>query len=210
MIKHLNLLLVASNNAGKFIEISEFLLKLNIKPISIKNALPNSLILEPEETGESFAENSTIKARYYALKTGLVSIADDSGLSVKALNGKPGVHSARFAIDENGQKNFEFAAKKIFENLKKLGIDADQKPEAKFVCNLCIYDPNSNEFVNFEGEIDGYLIFPPKGELGFGYDPIFVKNGMTKSFGEILPQEKDQISHRSLAFASLKTWLLQR
>lgn len=204
-----NQLLIATGNSGKYAEIAKILEEMAIEPISLQKILGQkfSLLREPEESGNSFAENALIKARYYAIETGFVAIADDSGLCVKALGGSPGIHSARFAIDEFGKKNFEFAAKKIFDELAKSGIGFDDKPEAKFVCNLCVYDPKNHEFQSFEGEVSGYLSYPPRGNFGFGYDPIFVKNGEEKTFGEIEAKEKDKISHRAMAFELLKSRL---
>ena len=184
-------LLIASGNAGKISEISALLTPFGIKSIPASQFnLP-----EPEETGKTFAENSLIKAKFYGEKTGIVALADDSGLCIEAMNGEPGIHSARFA-----QKNFPEAFEKISKKIKK-------NPRADFVCNLTIFDPEKNFSISFEGRVDGTLIFPPRGDKGFGYDPIFIKDGMTKTFGEIDPQEKDQISHRGEAFKKLINWL---
>ncbi len=184
-------LLIASGNAGKISEISALLTPFGIKSIPASQFnLP-----EPEETGKTFAENSLIKAKFYGEKTGIVALADDSGLCIEAMNGEPGIHSARFA-----QKNFPEAFEKISKKIKK-------NPRAYFVCNLTIFDPEKNFSISFEGRVDGTLIFPPRGDKGFGYDPIFIKDGMTKTFGEIDPQEKDQISHRGEAFKKLINWL---
>ena len=184
-------LLIASGNAGKISEISALLTPFGIKSIPASQFnLP-----EPEETGKTFAENSLIKAKFYGEKTGIVALADDSGLCIEAMNGEPGIHSARFA-----QKNFPEAFEKISKKIK-------ENPRAYFVCNLTIFDPEKNFSISFEGRVDGTLIFPPRGTKGFGYDPIFIKDGMTKTFGEIDPQEKDQISHRGEAFKKLINWL---
>jgi len=197
-------LLIASNNKGKFHEIADLLQKINIE------AIPSFQfnIEEPQETEETFAANSLLKSKYYAEKTGLFALADDSGLCIEALNGKPGIHSARFAIDEKtGEKNFPLAFEKIFSELKKISIGATEKPRAYFICNLSLFDPKTNFAINFEGRIDGTLTFPALGNQGFGYDPIFIKNGMTKTFGEISAIEKDQISHRADAFKKLVNWI---
>ena len=184
-------LLIASGNAGKILEISALLTPLGIKSISASQFnLP-----EPEENGKTFAENSLIKAKFYGEKTKIVALADDSGLCIEAMNGEPGIHSARFA-----QKNFPEAFEKISKKIK-------ENPRAYFVCNLTIFDPEKNFSISFEGRVDGSLIFPPRGTKGFGYDPIFIKDGMMKTFGEIDPQEKDQISHRGEAFKKLINWL---
>jgi XTP/dITP diphosphohydrolase len=197
-------LLIATGNKGKFIEISSLLRPLGIEAI----AASDFDIAEPEEIGETFAANSLLKAKYYGLKTGLIALADDSGICVQALGGKPGIASARFAIDEKtGEKNFPLAFEKIFFELSEMGISASKKPKAYFICNLAIFDPKTNFEISFEGRVDGNLIFPAKGNKGFGYDPIFIKKGMTKSFGEIEAVEKDKISHRAKAFEKFVTWL---
>ena len=203
-----NQLLIATGNAGKYAEIAEILKKIGIKPISLASVMLSGTSLEePEETADSFTENAAIKARYYGQKTGLAAIADDSGLCVDDLGGLPGVMSARFAIDEFGNKNFELAAKKIFDELQTLGIKSDEMPKAKFVCSLCIFNPLSGENFNFEGEVHGNLVYPPRGEFGFGYDPIFIKSGMSQTFGEISAAKKDLISHRAEAFSKFLEFL---
>jgi XTP/dITP diphosphohydrolase len=198
-----NKIVVATNNLGKFSEISSLLSDIKFESIS-----PFSFNLEePEENGKTFAENSFIKAKFYAQKTSLTSIADDSGLCVEALKGRPGIHSARFALDENGKKNFPLAFEKIFSELDNLGIKENEKPRAHFICNLCIYNPKNDFSISFEGRIDGFLTFSAAGLMGFGYDPIFIKNGMKKTFGEIDQMQKDKISHRYKAFSKMVAWL---
>lgn len=197
-------ILIATNNKGKFFEIESLLKTVNIE------AIPTFQfnIEEPEETGKTFTENSLLKAKFYAQKTGLTALADDSGLCVEALNGKPGIHSARFALDEKtGEKNFPLAFEKIFFELQEIGINSAKKPKAFFICNLTLFDPQTNFSISFEGRVDGTLIFPARGNKGFGFDPIFIKNGMDKTFGEIDAAEKDQISHRADAFKKLVNWM---
>ncbi len=196
-------ILIATNNRGKFTEIAELLQSINIKAIPTFDLN----IPEPEETGATFAENSLLKAQYYARKTNLFSLADDSGLCVEALSGAPGIHSARFAKNSAGKNDFNFAFEKIFTELKKLGIDSARNPRAHFICNLTLFDPKTNFTISFEGRVDGKLAFPARGTQGFGYDPIFIKDEMEKTFGEIDPQLKDQISHRFDAFNQLVFWL---
>lgn len=197
-------ILIATNNQGKFVEIRDLLNQINIKSISTADFN----ISEPEETGATFAENSLLKAKYYAAETNLCALADDSGLCVEDLNGEPGVHSARFAIDENtGKKNFPLAFEKIKNSLIKNNIDLSQNPRAHFICNLTIFDPKTDFSISFEGRVDGFLNFASLGNKGFGYDPIFTKNGMNKTFGEIEPELKDKISHRAEAFNQLVKWL---
>lgn len=190
-------ILVATNNSGKFVEISDLLQQINIEAIK-----PSPDIAEPAETEETFAANSLLKAKYYAQKTGLTALADDSGLCIEGLDGKPGIHSARFAIDEFGQKNFPQTFNKIAALLKEKGLEPCGS-KAYFICNLTIFDPLTNFSQSFEGRIDGVLTFPARGTQGFGYDPIFIKDGMQQTFGEILSVEKDAISHRAVAFKKL-------
>jgi len=192
-------LLIATNNKGKFEEISALL-----SPFQIQ-AIPTFQfnLEEPEETGKTFEENSLIKAKYYAKKTGLIALADDSGLCVDAMNGEPGIYSARFAFNEKGEKDFDGAFKKIAQNISK-------NPAAHFICNLTLFDPKTDFAISFEGRVDGKLIMPPRGNQGFGYDPIFIKNGMEKTFGEISAAQKDQISHRGEAFKKFINWLSKR
>ena len=186
-------LLIATNNKGKFFEIEYLLNQINIK------AIPTFQfnIEEPEETGKTFAENSLLKARYYGSKTGLMALADDSGLCVDAMNGEPGIYSARFAKNDRGENDFNFAFEKISAAIK------NNNYAAHFICNLGFFDPKTNFEIYFEGRVDGNLTFPARGNKGFGYDPIFIKNGMNQTFGEIDPKEKDQISHRADAFLKL-------
>ncbi len=200
MSKLPNKLLIATNNKGKFAEISALLTEINIKSIGTSEFD----ISEPEETGKTFAQNSLIKAKYYAQKTGLVALADDSGLCVEAMNGNPGIYSARFAKNSEGKDDFTTAFKKISDEITK---NSPSNFRAFFICNLSIFDPKTNFEISFEGRVDGNLTFPPRGNLGFGYDPIFIKDKMTQTFGEISAQEKDKISHRGQAFEKLVNWL---
>ncbi len=197
-------ILVATNNSGKFIEISDLLQSINISAIFAAKFN----IAEPKETGTSFADNALLKAKYYAARAKLFSIADDSGLSIDALNGDPGIHSARLAIDDNGNKNFAIAFEKIAKKLQEKNIDIfSQKIAASFICNLCLFDPKTKFHINFEGKINGRITFPPRGDNGFGYDPIFIKDGHDLTFGEMESEEKDKISHRAVAFAKMLDWL---
>jgi XTP/dITP diphosphohydrolase len=193
-------LLIATNNKGKFSEISSLLKQLNIE--SVPTFQFN--ISEPEETGKTFAENSLLKAKYYASKTGLIALADDSGLCVDAMNNSPGIYSARFAKNSEGKDDFNSAFEKIFSEINKT---SPENRRAFFICNLSLFNPETNFAISFEGRVDGNLTLEPRGNLGFGYDPIFVKNGMEKTFGEISAEEKDKISHRANAFEKLTNWL---
>lgn len=203
-MKKIEKILIATGNQGKFNEISSLLKPLNIQAISSSKFN----LSEPEENGKTFKENSVIKARYYGSKTNLIALADDSGLCVDALNDNPGINSARFAIDEKTNKsNFPLAFEKIFLQLSKVGITPNHKPKAHFICNLSLFDPETNFEISFEGRVDGCLIYPARGNKGFGYDSIFMKDGMNLSFGEIETNEKDLISHRANAFKKFVAWL---
>jgi XTP/dITP diphosphohydrolase len=192
-------ILIATGNEGKFREISALLAAIDVKAISSFQFQ----LEEPEETGRTFEENAIIKAEFYGKKTGLVSLADDSGLCVEAMNGAPGIYSARFALDENGNKNFSQA-------FEKIAAKTTQNKRAHFICNLTLFDPKNDFHISFEGRCDGELTFPPRGNKGFGYDPIFIKDGLTQTFGEIDANKKDSISHRAKAFEKLCSWLVNQ
>ena len=154
-------------------------------------------LAEPDETEATFAGNALVKARAAADASGLVALADDSGLSVAALDGAPGVHSARWA---GPGRDFAHAMALVERRLEETESD-DRR--AWFTCALALAWPGGPAVIA-EGRVDGALIFPPRGDKGFGYDPIFVPDGGLLTFGEIDPAEKDQISHRARAFAQLK------
>ncbi len=182
-------LVVASHNQGKVREIFALLSPFGI---DVKGAAELDLA-EPEETGETFAENAALKARVAALASRCYALADDSGLSVAALGGAPGIYSARWGGEE---RDFDLAMKKVQRLLVQLN---KREYGAKFVCVLALSDPAGHVEI-FEGEVHGHLEFPPRGLQGFGYDPIFVADGMTQTFGEIAPEAKHAISHRAKAF----------
>ncbi len=185
-------LVVASHNAGKVREIKALLGPHGIEPISAGSlGLP-----EPEETGLTFAANAQIKAQASAKASGHAALADDSGLCVDALDGAPGVYSARWA---GPTKDFRVGMNRIHDELRHKGLSTSA---AKFVCALCIALP-SGEAQTFEGEAHGRLTFPPRGDHGFGFDPIFVANGMEQTFAEIDPAQKHAMSHRAKAFEKL-------
>jgi XTP/dITP diphosphohydrolase len=155
---------------------------------------------EPDETDSTFAGNAMIKARAAADASGLIAVADDSGLCVEALDGAPGVHSARWA---GPNRDFAHAIALVERRL----IDSEREDRAAwFVCALAVAWP-SGPVVVVEGRVDGSLVFPARGARGFGYDPIFVPVGGTETFGEMDPEAKAAISHRARAFAALKTAL---
>jgi XTP/dITP diphosphohydrolase len=185
-------LVVASHNAGKVREIKALLGPHGIEAISAGSlGLP-----EPEETGATFAANAEIKAIASAKAGRHAALADDSGLCVDALDGAPGIYSARWA---GPTKDFRIAMTRVHDELRHKGLSTSA---AKFVCALCVALP-SGEHRTFEGEVHGHLSFPPRGDHGFGYDPIFVANGMEESFAEIDPAKKHAMSHRARAFEKL-------
>ncbi len=183
-------LVIASHNAGKVREFAALLAPLGAEVVSA-GALG---LAEPEETGVSFVENARIKAHAAARAAGGPALADDSGLSVEALDGAPGIYSARWAGPD---KDFDVAMRRV-EN--ELGTAADRR--AHFVCALCLAWPEGDEVV-VEGTVEGTLVWPPRGGHGFGYDPMFVPEGHAVTFGEMDPADKDRISHRADAFRKL-------
>jgi XTP/dITP diphosphohydrolase len=187
-------LVIASHNPGKAREIAALLAPYGI---TIRSAAEFGLP-EPEETGETFAANAAIKAQAAATRSGLVALADDSGLSVTALDGAPGILSARWAGPE---RDFALAMARVHD---ALGEAADRS--AAFICCLCLAWPVGEEHC-FEGRCEGTIVWPPRGERGFGYDPIFQPLGHTRTFGEMPPAEKDTISHRAHAFEKLAAFL---
>lgn len=185
-------LVLASHNPGKVREIDELLAPFGIV---VKSAAVLGLP-EPEETGLTFAENAALKARAAADASGLTALADDSGLAVSALDGAPGIYSARWA---GPKKDFAFAMARV---KRELDEKRAQDRRAKFVCALALAAPQGAMEI-YEGEVHGHLEFPPRGDKGFGYDPIFVADGMTETFGEIEAATKHGMSHRARAFEKL-------
>jgi XTP/dITP diphosphohydrolase len=182
-------LVVASHNQGKVEEISALLAPFAIDTVSAARLS----MAEPEETGDSFEANAALKARAAADVSGLPALADDSGLVVPALGGAPGIYSARWA---GSAKDFCAAMERVHREL------GDRDRSARFVAALALAWPDGGLEL-FRGEVSGGLVWPPRGERGFGYDPIFVPEGGVQTFGEIDPAEKHKISHRARAFAKL-------
>jgi XTP/dITP diphosphohydrolase len=187
-----SVLVVASHNPGKVREIKALLGPHGIEPLSAGAlGLP-----EPEETGATFAANAELKARAAADASNHAALADDSGLSVDALGGAPGIYSARWA---GPAKDFRIAMARIEKELEEKGV-SDAK--AHFTCALSLALPHG-EMKTFVGEMHGHLTFPPRGTHGFGYDPIFIADSMDQTFGEIDPHLKHAMSHRAKAFEKL-------
>ncbi|XUU59970.1 RdgB/HAM1 family non-canonical purine NTP pyrophosphatase [Erythrobacter sp. HA6-11] len=193
-------LVIATHNAGKLKEIAALL-----EPHGMKCLSAGSLGLpEPPETGTTFVENALIKARAAAEASGIVSLADDSGLSVDALDGRPGVYTADWAerqwFEGDPGRDWYMAMGKVEGMLQELGPDIDRS--AAFHCVLAIAWPDG-EYAVYEGKCAGSLSWPPRGTMGFGYDPVFVPESSDLTFAEIEPEAKHAISHRADAFAKL-------
>ena len=199
MIKDIKEIVIASHNKGKVREIRSLLKPMGLKIYSAKKFTIN----EPIEDGKTFKENSLIKSKNAALKSGIPAIADDSGLCILSLDNKPGIYSARWA---GRKKNFNLAINKIENEMRKNKLTNKAARKAFFCCALSIYFPNNNYRV-FEGKKYGHIQFPASGKNGFGYDPIFVPNGYKKTFGEMNFTYKERISHRSIAFKKMKEYL---
>jgi XTP/dITP diphosphohydrolase len=184
-------LVIATHNAGKLREIKALLAPFDI---AVSSAAEHGAP-EPEETGKTFAENAEIKARATCEATGMAALADDSGLSVDALSGAPGIYSARWAVVAgSAEKDFAAAMARIEHEL-------DDKPRgAAFICALCLCLPDGTVH-HFQGEVRGMLTFPARGDAGFGYDPIFIPEGETRTFAQMSAEEKQVISHRARAFS---------
>lgn len=193
-------LVIATHNAGKLKEISALLAPHGLSCISAGSlGLP-----EPDETGKTFIENALIKARAAAVASGLPALADDSGLSVTALDGAPGVYTADWAerqwFEGPPGRDWYMAMGKVEGMLAEKGPETDRS--CWFSCVLAIAWPDG-ESVVYEGRANGTLTWPPRGTKGFGYDPVFVPIGSSQTFAEIEPEEKHRISHRADAFAKL-------
>ncbi|HXH00105.1 MAG TPA: RdgB/HAM1 family non-canonical purine NTP pyrophosphatase [Sphingomicrobium sp.] len=195
-------LVIATHNEGKLREMRELLAPFGIECVGAADLdLP-----EPEETGVTFVDNAELKARASADLSGLPALADDSGLSVDSLHGRPGIHSARWAEDQTGNRDFGRAMERVWREVEAAGPDAGH--DAHFDCALSLAWPDG-AIESFEGKVHGTLVWPPRGPNGFGYDPMFVANGDTRTFGEIEPAAKHAVSHRAVAFAKLVAALQQ-
>jgi len=191
-------LVIATHNPGKLREISALIEPLGIACVSAAElGLP-----EPEEIGVTFADNADLKAREAADLSGLPALSDDSGLCVDALHGRPGIFSARWAEDSEGNRDWILAMERVWREVQAEEPD-EPAPAAHFVCALAIAWPNDGQTENFEGRVDGTLAWPPRGDKGFGYDPMFVPAGYDVTFGEMTPEKKHSISHRADAFRKL-------
>ena len=198
-MKKISKLLIGTNNEGKYKEIKALLPKY-IKTYSTKKFKLKS----PKEDGLTFKENSIIKSKYFSKKTKLLCLADDSGLEIDLLNKAPGIYSARWG-GKNG--DFKKAIKRVYQNLSKIDKNwQSKKIKARFVCALSIYNFDK-KIASVQGKVEGYLSNEPKGNNGFGYDPIFIPRRKKKTFGEMKPSEKYKIDHRYTAFKKIKKFL---
>ena len=185
-------LVVASHNPGKVREIADLMTPHGIETVSAASlGLP-----EPEETGKTFVANAELKALAAAKGSGLPALADDSGLEVEALDGAPGIYSARWAGPD---KDFSVGMEKVEQALAEKGANEPGARRANFTCALSLAWPDGT-CETFEGKVFGTLVWPPRGTKGFGYDPIFIADGKTMTFGEMEPDDKHAISHRARAF----------
>jgi len=195
-------LVIATHNPGKLAEMRDLLAPYGIDAISAGELK----LEEPDETGMTFRDNARIKAEAAAKAAALPAFADDSGLAVDALGGEPGIHSARWA---GPQKDFRGAMETIETKLRERGATTPEQRKAHFVSALCVAWPDGH-LEEFEARVDGTLVWPPRGDNGFGYDPIFLPDGHTRTFGEMesdekhgLPPHGRGLSHRARAFLKL-------
>jgi len=194
--KKITEILIGTNNVGKLKEIKDLLPK-STKIFSTKDFKLNS----PKENGKSFLKNSLIKAKFFSKKTNMACLADDSGLEIDILSGKPGIFSARWGGINN---NFNKAISKVFHELYKKDKNWKlKKIKARFVCALTIYWPNGKK-INSLGKVEGLISGKKKGKNGFGYDPIFIPLKSRITFGQMKPKEKYKIDHRFKAFKKIK------
>ena len=208
-------IVIASHNRGKIPEIAKLLGPHGIEPVSALDLdLP-----EPEEIGTTFIDNAQLKARMAADLSGLVAIADDSGLSVDALEGRPGIYSARWAErsvevppdaepgEAKAERDFGYAMERVHQELLAQPPEAGRN--AHFICALAVCWPEDGQCEVFEGRVDGTLVWPPRGQNGFGYDAMFQPIGHQLTFGEMDPEAKHAMSHRADAFRKLVAALIE-
>ncbi|HST53888.1 MAG TPA: RdgB/HAM1 family non-canonical purine NTP pyrophosphatase [Pyrinomonadaceae bacterium] len=194
-------LLVATHNAGKVRELSRRLADVPLR-LRLLSEFPS--ITEAEETGSTFAENATLKALHYSTLGGLLSLADDSGLAVDALGGAPGVYSARYAGPHATY------AERMAKLLDEIAATGDPKRRARFVCVIAVADPFAGFLETFDGCCEGRIAREPRGAGGFGYDPVFIPEGHTQTFGELPDEIKQTISHRARALEKACRFLRER
>jgi XTP/dITP diphosphohydrolase len=202
-------LVIATHNPGKLAEMRGLL-----APYGIEATSAGELKLsEPNETGMTFRDNARIKAAAAARATGLPAFADDSGLAIDALDGAPGIYSARWA---GADKDFRRAMTEVETRLQERGATTPERRRAHFISALCVAWPEG-DVAEFEGRVDGTLVWPPRGDQGFGYDPMFQPDGHARTFGEMSSEEKHELpprgkglSHRARAFVKLAEACLEK
>ena len=196
-------IVVASHNAGKIREIRDL-----IGPLGFEAKSAADLdFVEPDETGTTFEENAAIKALASAKAAGMPALSDDSGLVIDALGGAPGVYTANWAEKEDGSRDFSMAMEKVEKALAEKGAAASADRTARFISVLCLAWPDGHTEM-FRGEVEGTVVWPPRGTQGFGYDPVFLPEGFETTFGEMSAEEKhgwklgddEALSHRARAF----------
>ena len=208
-------IVIASHNRGKLVEIAELLAPYGIEAVSAVDLdLP-----EPEEIGTTFVDNAQLKARAAADLSGLPALADDSGLCVDALGGRPGIHSARWAErsvevppdaepgEAKVERDFGYAMQRVHQDVLAQAPEAGR--DAHFVCALAVCWPEDGQCEIFEGRVEGQIVWPPRGENGFGYDPMFQPIGKEMTFGEMEPAQKYAMDHRADAFRKLVAALIE-
>ena len=194
-MKKIREVIVGTNNNGKYKEICDLL------PNEIKKKFPKKLkIYSPKEIGNSFEENSMIKASYFSKKTNLVYLSDDSGLEIELLKGAPGIYSGRWSGKKN---NFDEAIQQVFKEMGKIKKDWENENAARFVCCMTLFWPDGINYSS-KGIVKGKISTKKRGNNGFGYDPIFIPDGFDKTFGEMEHELKMSIDHRFKAFFKLK------
>jgi XTP/dITP diphosphohydrolase len=201
MTKDSHELVIATKNAGKIKEIRELLSDLPFSPFSLRNLNDFADVIEPEETGATFTENAVLKAQSYALQTKFWTLADDSGLQVEALGGAPGIFSARYAGE--GATDADKIEKLLNEMTKTQNVNR----RARFVCAMVVADAASEIQFIAEGICQGRIALAASGVSGFGYDPVFIPDGFSETFGELSSSIKQQISHRARASAKIIQYL---
>lgn len=194
-------LLIATHNQGK---VREFASLLSDMPVRLRGLAQFAHVVEVDETGATFAENAALKARSYAAQTGVWTLADDSGLEVDALGGAPGVFSARYGGEDASD------ADRIARLLSELAQTRDDARRARFVCAIAIAHPATATLDIFTGACEGHIAPHPRGAHGFGYDPLFIPEGYTETFGELTGDIKDLLSHRARALRAARTFLEAR
>ena len=206
-------LVLATHNQGKLAEFRDLLAPFDLDLVSAGDlGLP-----EPDETGTTFIENARIKAHAAATASGLIALADDSGLCVDALNGDPGVYTANWAgATANGGRDYMVGMRRVEDSLQAMGAATPARRRGSFNATLCLAHPDGRNVI-FEGKVEGTMVWPPRGKKGFGFDPVFMPDGFDITFGEMPAAEKHSwspgkvgLSHRARAFAKFVEASLER